>query len=203
VLLEPLTASTSVRPEDVAGRSVEGLPIDPDVEVTGPERSRLRLRSALRSAAQVVVQRWDVLVVIAVGGALGSAGRWAVAEAMPTAAGRIPWATFTVNVSGCLLLGALMVVVNDALPPSRYVRPFLGVGVLGGFTTFSTSMLDTRHLLVSGPPLGAALYLFGSLACGLVAVWGGIVLTRWAIAAARGRRRRRVPPEKARGGGQR
>jgi CrcB protein len=129
--------------------------------------------------------RADVLAVIAAGGALGSLARWGLGEAVPNAHDRVAWSTLTVNVSGAFLLGLLMVLVLDVWPPSRYVRPFLAVGVLGGFTTFSTYMLDTRHLLAAGEPARAAGYLFGTLLAGLVAVWLGVVTARTAAAAAR------------------
>jgi fluoride exporter len=123
----------------------------------------------------------SVLAVISVGGATGSLARWGLALALPHPAGTFPWATFVANVSGCLLLGVLMVFVLEVLPPSRYVRPFLGVGVLGGYTTFSTYMLDARALLVSGRVLVAGQYVLGSLAAGLVAVWVGATLARLTI----------------------
>ena len=66
----------------------------------------------------------------------------------------------------------------DVWSPSRYVRPFLGVGVLGGFTTFSTYMLDIRGLVVADAGAIAAVYLFGSVVVGLAAVWLGIATAR-------------------------
>ena len=75
---------------------------------------------------------------------------------------QIAWSTFAVNVAGGFLLGLLMVFVSDVWPPHRYVRPFLGVGVLGGFTTFSTYMLDTHAIFVAGRPSIALLYLVGT-----------------------------------------
>lgn len=119
-----------------------------------------------------------VLLSIGAGGALGSAARWGLAQAFPPAAGHVPWATFAVNVSGCLALGVLMVLVVDVWPPRRFVRPFLGVGVLGGYTTFSTYVLETRALLVDGHLGVATAYLAGSLLAGLLAVWAGLTLTR-------------------------
>jgi len=135
-----------------------------------------------------MTNRWDILAVIAIGGALGSLARWTLSRLLPHPADAFPWATFDTNVSGCLLLGVLMVFVLDVLPPSRYLRPFLGVGVLGGFTTFSTYMLDARGLLVAGRTATAGAYLFGSLFAGLVAVWAGVTLARLAVRIARGRR---------------
>jgi CrcB protein len=83
-----------------------------------------------------------------------------------------------VNVSGCLLIGVLMVVITEVVDAHRLVRPFLGVGLLGGYTTFSTATGDTLTLADSGRPLAALGYLLVTpllavLACGL-----GVVLTR-------------------------
>jgi CrcB protein len=144
-----------------------------------------------RPSARVLRERWDILLVIAAGGALGSLARWALAEAMPHTGAEIAWATLWANVSGAFVLGALMVLVLDVWPVTRYVRPFLGVGVLGGYTTFSTYMLDTRALLVAGQLPQAAGYLFGTLLGGLAAVWAGVLLTRSAVAGLEWRRRRR------------
>ncbi|HEX6515625.1 MAG TPA: fluoride efflux transporter CrcB [Nocardioidaceae bacterium] len=139
----------------------------------------------------LVRERWDILVAIALGGALGSLARWAVGEVLPHRAGQIPWSTFLENVSGALLLGALMVFVLDLWPTTRYVRPFLAVGVLGGYTTFSTYMLDTRTLVDRGAVGPALAYLFGTLLAGLVAVWAGILLARTAVRLLTRRRRKR------------
>lgn len=142
-----------------------------------------------------VANRGDILAVIAAGGALGSLARWGLAQMLPQPDTAFPWATFDANVSGCFALGVLMVFVTDVWPPSRYLRPFLGVGVLGGFTTFSTSMLDTRALLVSGHTGLAGSYVLASLVCGLAAVWIGIVGVRTLLVLAHRRaehRRRRA-----------
>lgn len=120
----------------------------------------------------------DVLAVIALGGGLGSIARYGIARALPTAPGHFPWATFTANVVGSFALGLLMVYVLEVWPPSRLVRPFLGVGVIGGFTTFSTYGVETRGLLAAHAWLLAAVYALGSLAAGLAAVRAGIVTGR-------------------------
>jgi CrcB protein len=89
-----------------------------------------------------------------------------------------------------------MVFVLDVWPSQRYVRPFLGVGVLGGYTTFSTYMLDARLLLGEGQVLTAFAYLGGSLLAGLLAVWAGIASARLiALRPRRSRRRHLAPPE--------
>ncbi len=130
-------------------------------------------------------ERWDILMAIAGGGALGSLARWGLAELFPHRPAEIATGTWLANVLGALVLGALMVFVLDVWPSTRYLRPFLGVGVLGGFTTFSTYMLDTRALLAAGEPGRAGVYLFGTLLTGLLAVFAGIVLARAALAARR------------------
>ena len=159
-------------------RNIHDLPVDADVP---PEdvRSRRPRRPLLR---QVLRERKDVLVVIAVGGALGSVGRWGVSELLPHDPGQVAWSTFAVNVSGALLLGLLMAFMADVLAGTRYVRPFLGVGVLGGWTTFSTYMFDTRAMLAGGHVAsGLLLYLAGTLLVGLVGVWAGLAAGRAAI----------------------
>lgn len=119
-----------------------------------------------------------VLAAIALGGGLGSVARYGLGRAWPTPADGFPWATFTTNVAGSLLMGLLMVHVLEVWPPSRYRRPFLGVGVIGGFTTFSTWMNETRGLLATGHLAVADAYALTSLVAGLAAVWTGIVLAR-------------------------
>jgi fluoride exporter len=139
-----------------------------------------------------VRREWDILAVVSAGGALGSLGRWAVSHALPHAEGRVAWATSVENLSGALLLGLLMAVVLGVGSPGRYLRPFLGVGVLGGYTTFSAYMLDTRALLVAGHLPAALAYLLGTLLGGLAAVWAGLAAGRGLVAA--GRRGRRDGP---------
>lgn len=121
----------------------------------------------------------DVLAVVAAGGALGATVRWAAEVAVPQAGpDRIPWATFTVNVVGCLLMGVLMWFVLEAWGQRRYARPFLGVGVLGGFTTFSAYAAETYGMADAGAWLAAAAYVAGTVVAGLLAVRAGYLLGR-------------------------
>jgi fluoride exporter len=119
-----------------------------------------------------------IALVVGLGGALGGLARYGLNRAWPTTPGCFAWATFAENVLGCLLLGVLMVFVFDVWPGQRYLRPFLGTGVLGGFTTFSAYALDTRALLAAGHVPLALAYLFGSVVAGLVAVVVGMALAR-------------------------
>ena len=114
-----------------------------------PEESQPPLIPGL-GFSSLVRSRSDILLVVAAGGALGSLGRWGVGHLLPWTVDRFPWATFLENVSGAFALGILMVLLLDLWPPNRYARPFLGVGVLGGYTTFSTYALEIRDLLAAG-----------------------------------------------------
>jgi CrcB protein len=102
---------------------------------------------------------------------------------LPASAPGFPWATLAVNISGALALGVLMVCLLDLWRPTRYGRPFLAVGVLGGFTTFSTYTADTRALLLDGHVPLALTYLAATLFFGLLATWCGLAVTRRALAA--------------------
>lgn len=166
--------------------------VDPDLPQPEPPR---RPHPSSRHLAR---ERWDLLLAISAGGALGSLARWGVAELFPHPDDRVAWGTFVANATGALLLGLLMAFMADVWATTRYVRPFLGVGVLGGYTTFSTWMLDTRGLLAAGEPTRAAAYLFGTLVVGLVAVFAGLALGRGWIMGARRRRGRHDDPRTAR-----
>jgi CrcB protein len=139
--------------------------------------------------------RWDVVLVVAAGGALGSLARWSVTRALPAGAGDMPWATWVENVSGAFLLAVLMVFVLELWPPGRYVRPFVGVGILGGYTTFSTFMLDTHALLADGHGAMAAGYLGSTLVTGLAAVVAGVMTARTVVN--RSGRRGQPPPRRS------
>jgi CrcB protein len=184
-----VTEDEDVVRDGSASASTHLLPVDPDVSVGGRSRARVRSLSVSLQARRTLRSRWDILLVIAAGGALGSLARWGLGEAFSGGGrGSFPWATFIENVTGSFALGVLMVFVIDVWPPSRYVRPFVGVGVLGGFTTFSTYALDTRELVVADRAPLAAVYLFGTLAAGLAAVWLGIAVARLFITRAIRRR---------------
>lgn len=122
---------------------------------------------------------------------MGSLARWFLTSRIHAKNGDLPWGTWTENVTGGLLLGVLMVFITDVWPPHRYLRPFLGVGVLGGYTTFSTYMLDTHTVLFAGHRQTALIYLVGTLLTGLLAVWVGIMSARAIVGAVARRHRRR------------
>jgi CrcB protein len=128
-----------------------------------------------------------VLGVISAGGAIGALARYGIGYAFPAAPTGFPWATFVVNVSGCLLIGVLMVLVTEVWTGRPLVRPFLGVGVLGGFTTFSTYAVDIQRLVNGGAAVTALGYLSATVAAALAAVYLGVTLTRLATGRANAR----------------
>lgn len=114
------------------------------------------------------------LGAVSAGGVVGALARFGVQSALPAG----PWVTFAINVSGCLLIGVLMVLVLEVWPPHPLVRLFLGTGVLGGYTTFSTYIVDSQHLLARGAVTTAIGYLAGTLVAALAAVYAGMALAR-------------------------
>ena len=123
----------------------------------------------------------SVLAVIAAGGGIGALARYGVAHLLPTRPGQFPWGTFLTNVAGCFAIGVLMVLITEVWTGHRLVRPFLGVGFLGGFTTFSTYAVETRNLLQPGTVYLAFGYLAGTLIAAMLAVLAGVMLTRTTV----------------------
>jgi CrcB protein len=119
----------------------------------------------------------DDLVAVAVGGGAGSVARYLLSVAVPANHG-VPWGIFMVNASGCLVLGGLMVYMLEVWPPRRLLRPLLAVGLLGGYTTFSTYAAGVLTLLSAGKFALADAYALSSIVAGLVAVWCGMVAAR-------------------------
>ncbi|MFF3223046.1 fluoride efflux transporter FluC [Nocardia suismassiliense] len=126
-----------------------------------------------------------LLAVISAGGGLGAVARYGLGVWWPVQDGHVPWSTLTVNVVGCFAIGILMVLSTEVWVAHRLLRPFLGIGVLGGFTTFSTYGLEIRRLLESGAAVPAFGYLGGTVVAALGAVVLGIGLARWTTGMAR------------------
>ena len=119
---------------------------------------------------------WPVLGVVSAGGVLGALARYGLGVAYPHPAAGFPWVTFAVNVSGCLLIGVLMVLITDVWSGHRLLRTFLGTGMLGGYTTFSTYMFESNGLIEDGAWIKAGFNVIGSVIVGLLAVRLGIYL---------------------------
>ena len=115
---------------------------------------------------------------IAAGGVAGALARAGIEHAWPASGDTWPWTTFAVNVAGTLLLGYFATRLQERLPPSTYRRPFLGTGLCGALTTFSTLQLEALALFRHGHvPLGVA-YLAGTLAAGLAGMHLATAATR-------------------------
>lgn len=130
------------------------------------------------------------LAAIAAGGGLGTVIRYLLSQAFPPGHG-FPWAIFVINVTGCFALGLLMVYLLDVWPPRRLLRPFLAIGLIGGYTTFSTYAAGVLTLIHHRALALATAYALASVMAGLVAVWCGVTV---------GRRLAGLPTRRAPGG---
>lgn len=108
-------------------------------------------------------------------GALARQGLWA---AFPHQAGAFDWTTLGIDVGGSALIGVLMTAITEVRHAHRLTGPFLGVGVLGGFTTFSTYIVGIQRSITSGAPETGLAYLAVTLAGALLAVYAGVTVTR-------------------------
>jgi CrcB protein len=115
-----------------------------------------------------------------VGGALGSCARHAVNVGFGRwlGAGGFPWWTLSVNIAGCLLMGALIEALALRFSGSQELRTFFATGVLGGFTTFSAFSLDFATLAGRSAHLQAGAYLVASVAASIAAFYFGLWLMR-------------------------
>lgn len=110
------------------------------------------------------------LAAVFAGGFIGATARAELAEALPHDATQWPWATFTVNVVGALLLGYFATRLQERLPLSSYRRPLLGTGICGGLTTFSTMQVELLAMLDASHYELAASYALVSIVAGFIAV---------------------------------
>lgn len=118
-------------------------------------------------------------LAVAVGGALGSMARFGLGGWVAGWLGnRFPYSTLLVNLLGCLLMGILVVLLTERWVVAPQWRAFALVGLLGGFTTFSSFSLEAYTLLRLQQWLAAFFYLAGSLLLGLLALAAGIALAR-------------------------
>ncbi|GKQ36423.1 fluoride efflux transporter CrcB [Streptomyces sp. A012304] len=143
--------------------------------MTAPQSESLRTTAPKRPAD---TGQLPVVAVVAVGGGLGAAARYAATLWWPARSGGFPWTTFWVNVVGCAVIGVFLVLVTEVLTVHRLLRPFFGTGVLGGFTTFSTYAVDLQQLFDAGRPRTALAYLAATALAALTAVWLAATATR-------------------------
>lgn len=118
------------------------------------------------------------LFAVGVGGGLGALARYYLAGAIQPAGAAFNWGIFVVNITGGLLMGLIVEAsaLKLNLPPD--VRAFLTVGILGGYTTFSTFSLDSALLLQKGQYGLAAAYIIGSVTLSIAALFAGLWIAR-------------------------
>jgi fluoride exporter len=117
-------------------------------------------------------------LLAALGGVLGALARWGTAELLPPSPDGWPWATLLANLTGCLLLGALLAVLAGRSPEPAWARPLLAVGVLGGFTTYSAFAVEVVERADAGAWAGAVGYVAVSVLGGVLAVVAGAAAVR-------------------------
>ena len=119
------------------------------------------------------------VIYVALGGAIGAAARYLISNWLASWLGPdFPWGTFFANVSGSFLIGIVLVLVQGGSLPAE-VRLFVAVGILGGYTTFSSFSYESLQLITSGAIFAMFLNMFGQLVLGLVFVYLGVVVGRF------------------------
>lgn len=122
-----------------------------------------------------------LLVVVFAGGCVGTTARWGLSSGLDVPRGSFPWTTLLINLAGALVLGALLEALAARGPDTgvrRLLRLGVGTGVLGGFTTYSTFMVETTGLALPA----AAAYVVVTVVIGVVAALTGQRLTRRILA---------------------
>ena len=117
--------------------------------------------------------------LVGVGGFLGASARYLVGvlvnRLLPAT---FPYPTMLINVTGCLAIGFLAVLVEEQLRLGPNTRLFWMIGILGGYTTFSTFGYETVLLMRAGSHAAALVNVAGSVVLGLLAVWAGATIAR-------------------------
>ena len=118
-------------------------------------------------------------LLVALGAAAGGLARYIIGAAiMQRFGGRFPLGTLTINVTGCFLIGVLMTMITERGTLSSKWQPLLVIGVLGGYTTFSSFGWETYRSIREGNALMGLLYVLLSVGLGYIAVWCGALLAR-------------------------
>ena len=141
------------------------LPIDPDAEVFLPKDDAHRLREEI-----------DIVLVILVGGFLGTLCRYELSTHWSQPSTSFPLTIFTINVTGSFLIGIILTTIIEKMRVTRYVRPLTCVGFLGGWTTMSTLAVESDHLISSNHLGVAMVYIFATMSITPVVAAIGISL---------------------------
>lgn len=119
------------------------------------------------------------ILLIGLGGALGSIMRYGVSEGFRVVGpANFPWGTLTVNIAGCFVIGVLMAVFAGPIALREDLKLCILVGVLGGFTTFSAFARETLAMVHEQRYWPAAVYVLLSNCLGMAAVWFGHFVAR-------------------------
>ena len=121
---------------------------------------------------------FHAFLLVACGGALGSAARYGIALMANNLSIQLPFGTLTANVLGCLLIGVFSQVAVNTTILSPGMRLFLTVGFCGGFTTFSTFVVEILSLADTGQSIIPLLYAVSSVVLGLLALIAGVWLVK-------------------------
>jgi CrcB protein len=119
-----------------------------------------------------------VVLAVGAGGGLGALARYYIAGWVQPAGAQFPWGIFIVNITGGLLMGMIVEASALKLNLSPELRSFLTVGILGGYTTFSTFSLDSALMLQKGQYGLAAAYVVGSAVLSILALFAGLWMIR-------------------------
>nr|WP_197471607.1 CrcB family protein [Microbacterium oleivorans] len=132
----------------------------------------------IADAARPVHLAWPSILLVLIGGTVGTAAREGLSLAIPSVGG-IPVAILAINIVGALFLGALLEALARRGPDlgrRRALRLLLGTGFAGGFTTYSALAVDSGLLLTDGDPIAGILYAVGTVVVGALATVAGIAL---------------------------
>jgi CrcB protein len=167
---------------------VHELPIDPDVDAAEDARHHpdTAAPSPFPRARRSRWPRvdWTLVAGVAAGGFAGGLVRYEVGLAWPATSAAFPWSTWSVNTGGAFILGLLLVLVLEVLPPTKYVRAVLATGFCGALTTFSSVATAVDQMLAHARVGLAVGYVAASVAAGLAAASFGMIVGR-SIAAYR------------------
>jgi CrcB protein len=120
------------------------------------------------------------ILLVFIGGGLGAAARYLLQGAVYRFTGSaFPYGTIVVNVLGCFLIGLLMSSLEERFLAAPPLRIFLTIGILGGFTTFSSFSYETMVLLREGDLMAGGLNIIASMVLCLGATWLGLGLGRY------------------------
>jgi fluoride exporter len=119
-----------------------------------------------------------MILAVGVGGGLGALARYYLAALVQPAGVAFDWGIMFVNISGGFVMGLIVEASALKLNLSPELRTFLTVGILGGYTTFSTFSLDSVLLLQKGLYAQAAAYVIGSVGLSITALFAGLWIVR-------------------------